>query len=260
VLSFFPLIESLQAGQNSGLTLLLMTCLIYFTLKERHFLTGVFAGLLIYKPQYVLGFLIVWVVWKNVKSLAGFTLIALFWIGSFYLLNGIELFRTYQSLSPIFVLLPYIAGFPAYILITLYGLLSTLLPQSTQPYSYGFTQVVLLVSSLALAYYAFRIRLRPTIERTPAFILAILLPLMATPYALLHDLVILIPALALWARYNPGRELLITTIIIYFGAFFLTLVSALSHIAFNALLVIGLVILVIMRLVNGLQHPASTGA
>src|SRR4030065_2288255 len=40
VLSFFPFIESLQAGQNSGLSLFLLSCLIYFIFKEKNFLFG----------------------------------------------------------------------------------------------------------------------------------------------------------------------------------------------------------------------------
>jgi hypothetical protein len=250
VLSFFPFIESLQAGQNSGLTLILMTCLVYFTLKELPFLAGIFGGLLIYKPQYILGFLVLWAVWKNIKSLAGFGLVALLWIGSFFLSNGFELFRTYQGLSKVFVLLPYIDGFPAYILVTLYGLLSTIFPQSAQPYTYAFSQIVLGLSVLTLGIYAFTLRNKSTSDRIPAYILAILLTLLATPYALLHDLVILIPAFVLWARYSPNRQLLITSIVVYFGTFFLTLISALSHLALNAFLVIGLVSLVIFLLVK----------
>jgi hypothetical protein len=260
VLSFFPFIESLQAGQNSGLTLLLMTGLIYFTSKEKHFLSGVVAGLMIYKPQYILGFLILWVVWKNIKSLAGFALVALAWIGSFYLANGSELFRDYQNLSQVFILLPYFEGFPAYILVTLYGLLSTLLPQSAQPFTYGLTQAVLVGSVTALALYAFNTRHKPIIDRIPAIVLAILLPLLATPYALLHDLVILIPGFVLWTRYDPRRELLLAAITIYFGAFFLTLLSALNHIALNALLVIGLVALIIYYLARRPLHSSASTA
>jgi hypothetical protein len=257
VMSFFPLIESFQAGQNSALTLFLMTCVIFLTIKERNFLAGIFAGFMIYKPQYILGFLILWVVWKNWKALAGFSLVAIFWIGSFYIAHGFGLFRTYQELSQVFVMLPYIEGFPAYILVTLYGLLSTLFPQSAQPYTYAFSQFVLGMSIIALAMYAFSLRHKSTLERIPAITLAILLPLFATPYALLHDLVLVIPAFVLWAHYQPSRSLLLAAIATYFGAFFLTLVSALSHIALNAMLVIGLIALIILCLVKRSPRPAQ---
>lgn len=240
IMSFFPFIESLQAGQNSGVTLLLITCLVYFSLRERHYLAGVMAGLMLYKPQYILGFLILWVVWKNIKSLLGFAFVAIFWIGSFYVANGLSLFYTYQDLSQLFLTLPYIAGFPAYILVTLYGLLTTIFPQSIQPFLYGLSQATLVIGMLFLVVYAYQSRKEPVIDRTPAITLAILLPLLATPYALLHDLVILFPAFALWAHYNPSRKLLLVAICVYFGTFILTFLSALSHVALNTFIIAGL--------------------
>ena len=257
VLSFFPFIESLQAGQNSGLTLFLMTCLVYFSMKEKQLLSGIFAGLMIYKPQYILGFLILWVVWKNFRALAGFALIVFVWAGTVFLLSGPQLFFSYLDLSKPLLLLPYMEGFPAYILVTLYGLLTTLFPQSTQAYLSGISQAVLVACILFLAFYAFKLRHKPTIERIPIITFAMLLPLFATPYTLLHDLVILIPGFVLWTRYNPRRELLLAAIIIYFGTFFLTLISALSHIALNALLVTGLVVLIIQWLVRERHDRAN---
>jgi hypothetical protein len=234
-----------------------MTCLIYFTLKEKHLLVGIFSGMMIYKPQYILGILILWVVWKNIKSLAGFALISLLWVGIFFLTHGIGLFQTYQDLSQVFLILPYLEGFPAYLLVTLYGFLTTIFPQQGQPFIYGFSQVVLVGGSLALAYFAYRNRKAPMIARTPVITLAILLPLMATPYALLHDLVILIPAFILWSRYNPSRELLTASIVIYLGTFILTLLSALSQLALNAVLVISLFTLVTLWLIRGSSNPTT---
>lgn len=250
VLSFFPFIESILAGQNSSLTLFLMTCLIYFTLKEKFLVSGIFAGLMIYKPQYIIGFIVIWIVWKNLRSLASFALVVTLWVGSFYLLNGPELFIRYMDLSKQLLLLPYIEGFPAYLLVTFYGLLTTIFPLSTQPYLYNLTQLILVFSILFLGLYAYRLRHKNILERTPIITLAILLPLFAAPYTLLHDLVIVIPGFILWARYNPRRELLLAAIIVYTGAFILTFIGALSHIALNSLLVIGLFALNIWGLVK----------
>jgi hypothetical protein len=90
VLSFFPFIESLQAGQNSGLTLLLMTGLIYFTLKEK--LSSGIRWVDDFKPQHILGFLILGC-WKNIKSLVGFTSPGL---DRPFLSEWTELFRDYR--------------------------------------------------------------------------------------------------------------------------------------------------------------------
>lgn len=257
ILSFFPFIESLQAGQNSGLTLLLLSCALYCWVKEKYFLAGIFAGLMIYKPQFILGILILWVIWKNIKSLVGFAIVALSWVGSFYLLNGFEQYRAYLELTPTLLNLPYFEGFPAYILVTLYGFLSTIFPQSAQSYTYGLSQIVLFGSMIALALYAIRIRHEPFIEKTPVVVVALILPLLATPYALLHDLVILIPALVILARYHASRGLLYMAIITYFGTFFLTFFSAFSHVALNALLVVVLTVLIIFWLSKTQSHQAS---
>ena len=250
VFSFFPLIESLLAGQNSALTFLLMTCVIFSMYKNKHFLAGLFAGIMIYKPQYVVGFLILWVVWKNYKSLLGFLIVAVAWTGAFYLANGIELYQTFLNLSKQFLQLSYVEGFPGYILVTLYGFLTTILPQSFQPYIYGTSVLVLMLSTFTLAIIAHKSRDKSLIERTPVISLAILFPLVATPYSQLHDLVILIPGFVLWSLFFPSRGLLITVIGVYLGAFFLTFAGALSHIALNSLLVLGLTALVIYWIVN----------
>jgi hypothetical protein len=242
VLSFFPFIEGLQAGQNHGLTLMLVTGMVIGTLKERWLLAGVCAGLLLYKPQFILGFLIIWLVWRQFKTLATVASIAALWGGSYLLLHGWAAYHTYNELSQVFLLLPYIKGFPAYLLVTFYGLLTTLLPQSVQPILYRLDQLLIVLLSLGLAWVAYRLRRHPPAQRIPALALALLLPLIAFPYALLHDMLILIPGFILWAGYAPSRGLLYAAILVYLGAFFLTPLAALSKVGLMAGLTLGLLI------------------
>ena len=70
LLSFLPFFEGFQAGQNHGLTLLLATGITVASLSGRWYLAGLSAGFLLYKPQFVLGFLIVWLIWREYKALA----------------------------------------------------------------------------------------------------------------------------------------------------------------------------------------------
>jgi hypothetical protein len=65
VLSSFAFVEGFQAGQNHGLTLLLVTGICVATLTGRWYLAGALGGLLIYKPQFVLGFLLIWLIWRR---------------------------------------------------------------------------------------------------------------------------------------------------------------------------------------------------
>jgi len=75
-----------------------------------------------------------------------------------------------------------------------------------------------------------------------------LLPILVSPYTLLHDLVILLPAFILWARYSRSTTLLYAAIMVYPGSFFLTLVSALTKVALIPLITLGVTILVIVHL------------
>jgi hypothetical protein len=68
LLSFFPLVLGLQNGQNHAFTLFLVTGILIFTIEKKPVPAGLMAGCLIYKPQFVLGFLIVWLIWKEART------------------------------------------------------------------------------------------------------------------------------------------------------------------------------------------------
>jgi len=246
VLSFFPFIEGLQSGQNHWLTLILVTGIIFSMFKEKWYLSGILAGLLLYKPQFALGFIIIWLIWGNFKALVSFGLVALGWIGLFTLVNGFQLYTTYIQLSQAFMDLPFIAGFPNYLLVTFYGLLTSFFPQSTQPILSILSQSLLIISAVGLAWLAYKLRKYGFMERIPAIVAALIFPLLATPYALLHDMVILIPAYVLWAIYSNSRNFVYISVITYLGAFFLTFLAAVTKIAWLSLLVIGLFISIII--------------
>jgi hypothetical protein len=147
ILSFFPFIEGFQVGQNHTLTLLLVSCMIVFTLSEHWILAGSMAGLMIYKPQLVIGFLLIWIIWRKYKAIAAFAIVTVLWAGTVLIFTGFAPYLTYLSMSRDLVLLPYLPGFPGYILVTIYGLFSSLLPLK----SLLITQTVtLLLSAIVL--------------------------------------------------------------------------------------------------------------
>lgn len=241
ILSFFPFVEGLQVGQNHALTLMLVALSITFSLNERWFLAGTMSGLLLYKPQLVLGLALIWLIWRKYKALAGLALIALVWAGSILVIDGFAPYMTYLSASREFVLLPYIQGFPGYLLLTLYGLLATILPIQSLRIVDTINLIVSGVLLIGLVWLAYRSRNAPILERTPVIVLALLLPIVATPYALLHDLVILIPGFILWARYDKSRVLLYCAIAVYLASFFLPLLASTTKIALMSLITLGLV-------------------
>ena len=156
------------------------------------------------------------------------------------ILHGIEPYLIYLNINRDLFLLPYVEGYPAYLQVTLYGFLSTLVPASEVNITQLVTTVLGVVLSSGLIYVAYKLRKEPIVNRTPALVFAILLPLISSPYALLHDMLILIPAYILWSIYANSNNLTITSVAIYLGSFFLTFVATLTKIAWVSLLVMGL--------------------
>jgi hypothetical protein len=254
ILSFFPFIEGMQSGQNHWLTLLLVSGIIYSMFREKWYLSGILAGLLIYKPQFVLGFIIIWFIWGSYKALLSFGAVVLCWIGLFVLSNGVGLFNTYIQLSQVFIGLPYIPGFPNYLLVTFYGLLTSFFSQEYQSKLSLLSTLLFIISACVLAWLALKLRKDGMVDRIPAIVTALVLPLLATPYALLHDMVILIPAYVLWAIYSNSNKFLYTSASIYLGVFFLTLLAALTKIAWVSLLVLGLFIVIVSWIFSKRNH------
>jgi hypothetical protein len=245
VLSFFPFIEGFQVGQNHGLTLLLISGIIIFSLSERWYLAGALAGFLIYKPQFVLGFLIIWLVWKKFKAISAFLVIAIVWAGSILIIYGISPYLDYLDISQSLFLLPYVDGFPGYLLITVYGFLSSILPPELWTFNMRVSQILLIVIGAGIAWIAYRLRNRPIYEKAQVFPLAILYPLIASPYVMLHDLLILVPAFVIISWMGGSLSLLYTAIGVYLAAFFLPLIANKTHVALLALIPIGLLVLYI---------------
>jgi hypothetical protein len=100
---------------------------------------------------------------------------------------------------------------------------------------------------MILIWLAYVYRNRPMLEKTPIIVLALLVPLLAFPYTLLHDLVILIPAFFLWARYSLSPALVKTVIAVYLSGFFLTLLAALSKVALFPVVIMGITTMVIFH-------------
>ncbi len=247
--SFFAFIEGFQVGQNHALTLLLLTGMIVCTVKERWFLAGLIAGLTIYKPQFALGFLIIWIVWGKYKALAGYIITSVVWIGWFILNYGLTLIQTYFSILPLLLKMPYLEGFGGYLEVTPYGLLISLFPSDAWSGIFIVTQTLTILFSIGLAWIAFKFRKGSWKQKQAVIILAILYPLLTAPHTLLHDLIILIPAMVLWADQAPSPWLLYACIAIYLGAFILPLISHATGIAFLALIPLALLFAQIRQII-----------
>jgi hypothetical protein len=252
LLSSYPFITGYQAGQNHGLSLFLVSGALLFTLREKWLLAGLFAGLLIYKPQYCIGLLIVWLVWRQYKSILTFSAVTLVWGGITLYQYGLSPYLDFLKLSNLLYSLPYIDGFPNYLMLTPYSLLASLFPSSMSPIIQKVTLLLSLSMVFILGWTAFQARGKPMneIERGEVLLLALVFPLVSTPYALFHDLVILIPGMVLWANSWPSRSLLRICIAIYLGTFFLPVISYGLNTALLALVPTSLAIILIYRIIS----------
>jgi hypothetical protein len=239
--SFFPFFEGIQAGQNHVLTLSLVLLALDLNLSGRNFLAGLAAGLLVYKPQLLFGLILVWVVWRNLPALSGMALIGLLWPGMDVLLHGLAPYAAYLQVSPQLLQLPYVEGFPGYLMVTPYGLLATAFPSLHWETIYRGTQIISVLLGAGLFYLAWRYRQADKAFKSLVLAFSIVFPLISMPYTLFHDLLLIIPILALVSRYNWDSGLLYVSVAVYTGSFFLLLISNALRIALGALVPLAIV-------------------
>ncbi len=249
--SSFAFVSGLRVGQNHALTLLLVSAVLAAQYRGRWGLAGLLTGLLIYKPHFTLGLLVLWLAWGRWSALISFAGVAALWMGATLLRVGLAPFSAYMQLTPVLLELPYTPGFPAYLLITPYGLLSTLLPRSAQFWVQAITQSLVLL--LGLGLYGLGRRTRDAAPEL-ALAVALLYPLLVMPYALLHDALLLVPVLLLLARIGPHPRLRTVSAFIYLGSLFLPGLGYGPGIAWTALLPLA----AITALWPYLPHPGET--
>lgn len=231
ILLFFPFLAGWRLGQNHGLTLWLITGILLAQRAGRPGLAGLLAGLLLYKPQFVLGFLILWAAWKEVRALTAFGAVAVLWLGLSLWTGSAAPYGAYLAQDRLLLPLPWVEG-----------LFATLLPPAAQPTLRVGSLIALLLLGSGLAFAARPLGGRPFQAQAPAWMLALLYPILALPYALIHDLILLIPILTLWAAVRPTRRLLYTAVAVYLGALILPFLGALLHLALPALLLMGVLL------------------
>ncbi|HSQ16483.1 MAG TPA: glycosyltransferase family 87 protein [Anaerolineales bacterium] len=247
-LSFMPFFVGFQAGQNHAITLVLVTGILAAAFREKWFLAGTLAGGLIYKPQLAIGLLIVWLVWRNTKALMGFVTIALVWICPYVIIHGFDPMRTYFEISKELLLLPFIEGFPGYLLTTLHGLVSSVMLASTAETINLLSQAVFVLVGGFLGWCAYQQRKQANSPQIPIVVLAVITPLAFSPYVQFHDLLLLVPAFTAWGVYDRSQPILWAAVVTYLGAFLLLPLSALTGIAWVAILPIGLCLAAFWRM------------
>jgi hypothetical protein len=238
ILSSFAYIEGFTAGQMHSITLLLMVGILLATVKEKWFIAGLLAAGLTYKPQFVIGFVFVWLVWKKYTAVLSFIFFTLIWNAIVLITKGLNPYLDYFNFTKNMIYLPNIKeGFPNAILSTTYSLIASMLPVK---YAMIWTVVYFGIIIIFLALFGllvYKLRKQPMSDQNVILAMALLVPLLITPYALLHDILLLFPVMILLAADRQGdRRLLIFAISVYLAMLVIPLLSFSSKIALTGII------------------------
>jgi hypothetical protein len=234
IFSIFPVVFGLILGQNHGLTLLLIIGILLFSLRGKWIYSGVLAGLLLYKPHFVIGFLIIWLFWKKWKALAAFAVVAGIWFTSVLLTAGFDPYIDYLNVLPDLMTIPLGAG--SYLEMTPYALLLNIFSAEALDLLVPLNQIIIILAGLGIAWVAHRKRGGQDSEQKKVYVLALLFPFLASPHLLFHDMVLLIPLFILWADLSNYRHVLYIAIITYFSLLLLPFLTYYTKISMLALL------------------------
>ena len=245
IASFFPFLVGIQVGQNHVVTLLLSLCVVVSILKQNEIASGIYAGFLIFKPQFLFGFFIFWISQKNLKALMGFGLVATSWVGITLAWRGIDPFIDYFKLTRIFLQIMGMKEMGSHFGITLYGLLVGIFGIQNWESLFKLSTIIMIVAGISLGIYTSHIKNNTSKEKTPALLLALLFPLVFSPHVLIYDAVLLIPFFALWTRWQPSRKVLYASIVVYLAFFLLPFIAFHLNIPLLAFIPIGLTIILL---------------
>jgi hypothetical protein len=202
-LVWFPVFASISFGQNSLLSLGILSLTYFLWCRDRRFLAGLACSMVLYKPQLALGVGFLWLLdWRrDWQALAGLAVGGALLAGvSFGLLP--ESSRTYMDLS--LKVLPGILrqeGFPFWHAHTPRAFWLLLMPGIP-----ALSEVLAFVSTVVgmVVFLLFWRRLRN--ESALLFAGAICLTLWITPHAMIYDwTILLIPAILFWEK-RPDRR------------------------------------------------------
>ncbi len=199
-LTWFPIFAAISFGQNSLLSLLIISLTYWFWRKDKPLIAGLICSLLLFKPQLVLGIGLLWLLeWrKSWKSLLGLLIGAGVLAAScFWLLPDAS--RAYFELARSFIPnMLYQDQFPLWHLDSLRGFWILLLHGNKW-----------LVEGLSLLFSlggvaAFIVIWRSWRgDRRVLFAGAICLTIWITPHAMIYDWsILLIPAILLWREFT----------------------------------------------------------
>jgi hypothetical protein len=243
-LSLAPIVWGLCAGQMHAFVLFGSLAVVVFVLEDKPWHAGAVAGLLTIKPQVALAFLIFFVVRRNIRAcvaaVLAFGCVNALLIGAVGFRTAVSLYATYIDITHALTMLPFTDGFPRYLLLTPYGLMSGLV--GTEHQGAILMTANVLAAATVLWYLLDALRGRNASDAGEHLLLGrtLLLPSLLTPYLMVYDAApLMVSCLLIGRSMMPGVTLAMSGMV-YFGLLIYPVVSSLVGIPLGALLPIGL--------------------
>jgi hypothetical protein len=245
IFSFYPVIVGLQNGQNHAHTLLILTLITIFTMKQRPYLAGVCAAFLLYKPQILFGWLILWILIKYYKALLSFLSAGILLIGVSILVRGSSIYVDYLRYIPQATKVCFSGNMFE---ITPVGTINRIFIDFINTNQFSIITFIIMTVYIILMVYL--ISKNPSPPYILPMILALLFPLYFF-HILFYDMVVIIPLFVLWSRISNSKVVLVTVIIIYLVVLLLYMISVLVNFPLLGFLPILLLAVLYIDLIEG---------
>ena len=190
-LSFAPVLFGLGAGQMHAFVLLGTLAVVVFVLEDKPWHAGAAAGLLAIKPQVALAFLIFFAAKRNLRACLAaalaFGALNLLFISRAGLEVAVSLYRTYFEFTRALLMMPFTEGFPGFMLLTPYGLMSGFVGPERQG---AILMIANILAAAAVLWFLIDAsRWRHSAEESTRLLLGrtLLLPSLITPYLMVYD-------------------------------------------------------------------------
>jgi hypothetical protein len=195
-LTWLPVFYAASFGQNAFLSLLIFSLTYFLWKRNHHLLAGLIFSLLFYKPQFLIGVGLLWLLdgRRNWKALLGLGIGCLIQILlNFWLLPGAtQAYLTYAL--KINSNLMGVEGFPMWNAFSMQAFWLALLPGFK-----GLAQALYLVCTITFLYFFIKFWKKNRNQQAVMFSAAVVWLVLAIPYIMVYDwTLLLVPAILLW--------------------------------------------------------------
>lgn len=241
---FPPTVLGLMFGQTHLITFFLLTVVVVLSQKGHWLPAGLLLGFLIYKPQLVIGFLLLFLLRKRIKALVGFGVTTAVLVAVVFLQHGIQPFINFINFTSVFIanyyeLLMFEVGVFTLVTSALYGWIRNYV-HSIMPYW-------IVASSIILGWVFLNKRVKAS--QYTDYILAILFIFVVSPHVLITDMLPMILIIILLANEKPSPKLVFLSSLLFLFTIIFAILSRYVGISLLGLIPVYLCYLVVRNLV-----------